>query len=166
MGFKKKLIPEEQGQALVEFSMICVILLMLAGGVIDGINVIRYNIALHGAAAEVVSQISYSADIEDRVDVACVNVIYTNFHSSLGDGNTNYSSYADIHQIDGISYSYYDQSYGEWHGSRAYIPVTVTLEREQVLLSPFGQLFFGDPGSGGRRHMEVTAQARAYMDIN
>lgn len=166
MGFKIKLISSEQGQAVVEFSLICVILLMLAGGVIDGISVIRYNIALHGAATEVVNQISYSANIESRVDETCNNVIDINFHSSLGDGNTKYSSYADLHKIDTIPYSYHDQTYGHWSGSRAYVPVTVTLERDQVLLSPFGQLFFGDPGNGGRRHMKVTAHARAYMDIN
>ena len=165
MGLKKLLIPGEQGQALVEFSFICVILLMLAGGVADGISVIRYNIALHGAAAEVVNQISFSGDIESRVDNICRDVIDINFRSSLGDGNTHYSSYAAVREIDSMTYHYRDQTH-HWSGSRAYIPVTVTLERNQELISPFGQLFFGDPGNGGRRYMKVTARARAYLDIN
>lgn len=169
MRLGKKLTREERGQALVEFSFICVILLMLAGGVADGIILMRCNIALSGAATEVVNRISLAAATETEVSAICKDVIINNYPNILGDRNTTYSCLVSEKveapvAVD-IPYIYHDYEHGIWSGNRAYKSVTVTLERDQVLLSPFGQLVFGDSGNGGRRRMKVTARTRVYMDM-
>lgn len=167
MGLGKKLISGEQGQAVVEFSFICVILLMLFGGVADCVNIMRYHIALSGAATEVVNQISATTLEKTEMNALCKKVITTNFGNSLGDGDTNYSctqgKRVTAQVTVNMPYYYHDKA-NIWEGSRAYTPIVVTLEREQVLFTPFGQLVFGSPGNGGRRHMEATAQTRVYMD--
>lgn len=166
MGLRKKLISGEQGQALVEFSFICVILLMLAGGVADVVNIMRYQIALSGAATEVINQLAATNRTVEAIDDLCEEVISTNFGNSLGDGNTTFRCVtSNASSTDTIDYSYHNEAKGDWHGTRDYVPYTVTLERDQVLFSPVGQLVFGDSGNGGRRHMKVTAQTRVYMDM-
>lgn len=168
MGLRRKLIQGEQGQALVEFSFVCVILLMLVGGVADAVNIMRYNIALRGAATEAVNQISTANANMPDIEAICDDVINNNFCNNLGDGNTDYSCVVgkDVIDADRV-YKYHDYNNGaprDWSTHRAYMLVSVTLERDQVLLTPFGQLIFGDPGNSGVRHMQVTTKARVYMD--
>lgn len=164
MGLGKKITSGEQGQALVEFSFICIILLMLAGGVADSVNIMRHQIALHGAATEVVNQLSRTSLEASEVYAVCHKVIKDNFEHSLGDGNTTYNFASSTEKTDTITYRYHDEAHGEWSGNRVYVTATVTLERNQTLLTPFGQLVFGNSGGGSQRHMTVSAQTRVYMD--
>lgn len=164
MGLRRMLIRGEQGQALVEFSFICVILLMLAGGVADAVNIMRYNIALRGAATEAVNQISTINLNRPDAEAVCANVIIHNFCNSLGDGNTTYSyTVSSKPETDSRDYKYHDYNDGshrEWITHREYWPVTITMERNQVLLTPFGQLIFGDKGNNRQRNMKVTTEGR------
>lgn len=166
MRLRKKLMRGEQGQALVEFSFICVILLMLSGGVLDGVNIMRYRIALSGAVTEVANQVA-TVDMNAVSDI-CYDVININYLNNLGDGNTNYSCFPDDEVrgpvAAGMPYRYHVMGQADWDGVRTYVPVTVTLERDQVLFTPFGQLFFGDPGNRGKRNMKATAQIRVFLD--
>lgn len=169
MGLRRKLIQGEQGQALVEFSFICVILLMLVGGVADAVNIMRYNIALRGAATEAVNQITTAEANKLDVEAICANVININFQNNLGDGNTTYSCEIYKEEKDSRTYKYHDYNNGDtrdWSSHRKYIPISITLERNQVLLTPFGQLVFSNPGGSGRRQMKVTTQTWVYMDSN
>lgn len=152
------------GQAIVEFSIVAAILLMLAGGAIDAVQIMRYQIALNAAVSEVCCQITNTGDVE----TICDKVIYINYKHILGDGKTVYSiPGGDIKaRSDGREYKYYnynlDQTDKVWSGKRYYVPVTIKMSREQPLLSPFGRLVFGDEALAGKRKIESTAMVRLY----
>lgn len=152
----------ERGQAIVEFGIVSIILLMLAGGAIDTVQIIRYQIAVNGALTEICNQITNTGD----VDAICYDVVYVNYAQSLGDGNTTYSNSAGVKLGDGRAYKYYNYDLNTttavWSGDRSYVPVTVKMSREQPLLTPFGRLLYGDESIGGKRKIEATATTRIY----
>lgn len=155
----------ESGQAIVEFSLVSVILLMLMGGVIDGARVMRYQIIMNGAVTEVVNQITIKEYQDDNIKTVCDNVLNLNYQYELGDGKTSYRYVLDTTAPDNITYTYHDyfMQSSTWSGKRNSGLVTVEIEREVELLTPFGRLIFGDAG-GGKRLIKTSASTRIYTD--
>lgn len=158
MKIIKRLLNEEQGQAIIQFSVVAIILLALFGGTVDAVNIMRYHIAISGAASEIANQIDTLTPSE--VEAICEDVININYHSTLGDGNTVYTVEFGAKQTDGIIYNYHDAIYGNWSGDREYKPVTVVLKREQTLFTPFGRKIFSN--SGDHRLIRGVVQTRVY----
>lgn len=166
MRLKIRLTSGEQGQALVEFAFVLIFLLMLSGGIADGVNIIRHQIALHGAATEVANQISRIGLNPADVNKLCDRVINTNFRNSLGDKRTTVHYERAGRRKDTILYHYRNELHEPWSGNREYETAIITLKRDQELLTPFGQLVFGNTQNGRIRKMEVTARTRVYTDTN
>lgn len=163
MKISKRFLREESGQALVQFSVVAILLLILAGGTIDSVIIMRYHIAVSGAASEIANRITLddTLDVSD-INAICDEVINTNYHNTLGDGDTRYTAIPGSTVTDNsFEYTYHDYTYGNWSGYRKYKPVTVILEREQALFTPIGRGLFAN--SGDCRLIKGVAQTRAYF---
>lgn len=162
----KHVIPKwsEEGQALVEFAVISVILLMLAGGVIDGIRVIRCHIVMNGAVTEIANRITIDTATEVERERICREVINGNYYNELGDGNTFYKSTLGDKVTGNIIFTYHDSPYSGWRGNRDYTPITTSLEREMQLFTPFGRLIFGNSSGETKRRITTVAVTRVYMN--
>lgn len=154
----------ESGQAIVEFAFVSVFLLMLVGGIIDGARVMRYKIIMSGAVTEVVNQIT----IKESTDIGsvCAKVLSLNYQYELGDGMTNCTFNLNSSSPDNFTYQYHEYNGGStelWTGKRNGALVSVSMEREIELFTPFGRLIFGD-GGGGTRLVKTSASTRIYTD--
>ena len=158
----KQFIERERGQAMLHFSLVAMILLLLTGGVIDAVIIMRYHIALSGAATEIANKITVNKANGSDINTIGNAVININYQNILGDGDTVFT--ADIGDMadDVIVYSYHDYPDGKWNGYRRYIPVTIVLERELTLFTPVGQMIFSN--AGDHRLIRGVAQRRVYMN--
>lgn len=165
---KGKLWGDEQGQALVEFAIISVILLLIAGGVVDAARIMRSNVVLSGAVADVTTQVTIDTATTVKLSALCNDVLTNNYGSTLADGNTVVSYKISRPRDDnnnGLGYSYHDKSEGTWNGTRKYVLVSIEMEREEKLLTPAGVLFFSDPmGTQGIRTLMAQGSVRVYFD--
>jgi len=162
MKIVKRFIERERGQAMLQFSLVAMILLLLFGGVIDAVIIMRYHIVISGAATEIANRITVDKANGSDINAIGDDVINTNYQNILGDGETVFTSDIGDMVDDVIVYSYHDYTNGNWNGSRRYIPVTIVLERELTLFTPVGQMFYSNAGE--HRLIRGVAQRRIYMN--
>lgn len=170
MAKKCKRRKMEQGQALVEFALICAIMLLLAGGVFDGVRIIRYNIMMNGAVTEVINQLNTQNMSAGEINTLCQRILKNSYQDTLGDGKTKITSYREPWQDD-ARYSYYhDYTFNSeagsacWTGYRKYARTQITMERKVEIFSAFGRLVFGDNAGDDQRTITTTASARIYTN--
>lgn len=165
---KIKRISGEQGQGLVEFVVVCSVLLILFGIIADGVNLIQRQMDLNSAATEMTT----SASLEDisasgAMEALCSRVLADNY-SFLDDGETDVVCTVGLMQGDALSgfadprYLYHNKKLlGDTSSvnTRNYSRVEVGLSRTVTMLSPVGRVVFGKT-----RELSAYRTARIYYN--
>lgn len=164
----EKRVKDEQGQGLVEFAIICSVLLIVFGTIVDGVNLIQHKMDLNSAATEMTTSITLDdLSVSGRAEAVCDSVLADNY-SYLDDGMTTVACTVGRVQTDDLS-SFYDKRY-LYHNKellgespevnlRNYSMVEVNLSRKVEMLSPVGRIVFGE-----KKELSSYRAARIYFN--